>query len=275
MGGPILVGLDFQKLLYFCGKKCSKDADGKQILCTGHPVVHPFKTAAGNIPAERFCAEFMRNNPVVAIMMKCLECSYNTTVPALTNHHPCPWCEKKCKKGESPPQLKVWTIARQQRAINNAAGSDGVPENKNAVPICNLHNCRLITPIAGPEYDDGQGFDNEPATIERGLNERVPNDGVNERIYTYYDMVNEVVTYAEMLMEDRILHPGEWIEIDYLEDFTPSAPDKDEMFIRRVPHGEIRWMLCTLPNPHRHTGAGAGLAGRHRSIHIVSVPRCH
>ena len=55
-----------------------------------------------------------------------------------------------------------------------AAGSDGIPENRNATQVCNLHTWRLRAPTSGLEYDDGQGFENEPTEIERGITEARP-----------------------------------------------------------------------------------------------------
>ena len=97
LGGTFIIGLDPQRGLHFCGKKCDKDENGKPTWCKGHPLVHPFKTKDGPIPWERLSKEFMENNPVTEIRYKCTECSYGTCKPVLSKHNPCPWCELNCK----------------------------------------------------------------------------------------------------------------------------------------------------------------------------------
>ena len=59
LGGSFIIGLDPQKGLHYCGKKCCEDEDGKPKWCEGHPVVHPFKTKDGAIPFPRLSKEVM------------------------------------------------------------------------------------------------------------------------------------------------------------------------------------------------------------------------
>ena len=120
---------------------------------------------------------------------------------------------------------------------------EGVPYNRNAVPVCNLHDCRLITPISGLEYDDGQGFADNPTEIERGLSDRMPDDGLPERRYTRDDMVELMESLTATYIQQRILRPGEYIHVDYTEDWSDGAPYEGPLYERRIPEGEIRWMV--------------------------------